>query len=327
MVQMLEDLQMFLLFLFRQRLSGNCRSFLTICFTALAMICLKDDLYRLRPSNFYPPAGFYATGSNDPFWNQNQDLFFKKFLFRLPHFRRLVDAMGLKDQYFRVSTRNRFKVRADVCLLVVLRRLSYPCRFWEMTEEFGMPSNRLCEIFHATLEIIYDRYHSLIEFETWLPYFSDFARVFEDYGSPYADFVGLIDGDFLRMCRPGGLGNRCSRLDQGQFYTGEKAAHGVKHLAAFFANGMMALAGPFLGSTSDGRMLGESIFQDLLREASLRDGRRYKLFGDAAFRISNFIQSMLKGEAAIQGSSQRARFQRSDVPHSSQHRASVRQSE
>jgi hypothetical protein len=99
-VQMLENFEMFLLFLFRQQLSGNRRSSLTICFTALAMMCLKDDLYCLRPSYFYPPAGFYPTGSNDSFWNQNQDLFFKKFRFRLPHFRRLVDAMELKDQYF-----------------------------------------------------------------------------------------------------------------------------------------------------------------------------------------------------------------------------------
>jgi hypothetical protein len=52
MVQMLEDLEMFLLFLFRQRLSGvfflfrqRLSSFLTICFTALAMMCLKNDLY------------------------------------------------------------------------------------------------------------------------------------------------------------------------------------------------------------------------------------------------------------------------------------------
>ena len=37
-----------------------------------------------------------------------------------------------------------------------------------------------------------------------------------------------------------------------EFYTGEKAAHGIKHLAAFFPNGMVALAGPFLGTVETG---------------------------------------------------------------------------
>ena len=37
----------------------------------------------------------------------------------------------------------------------------------------------------------------------------------------------------------------------------------------------------------------------MLRNRSIRDGIRYKLFGDAAFGLSNYIQSMLKGEAAI----------------------------
>ena len=46
-------------------------------------------------------------------------------------------------------------------------------------------------------------------------------------------------------------------------------------------------------------MTGESGWLNLLRRASIRDGRRYKLFGDAAFSVSNFIQAMLKGEAAI----------------------------
>ena len=123
--------------------------------------------------------------------------------------------------------------------------------------------------------------------------------MFVEYGSPYTTLVGLVDGNFLRFCRPRGLGNKRSRLDQRQLYSGEKCAHGIKHLAAFFQNGMMALFGPFLGSVGDGRMVGESNWLNMLRRACLRDGNRYKLFGDAAFGISNYIQSMLKGEAAI----------------------------
>ena len=59
---------------------------------------------------------------------------------------------------------------------------------------------------------------------------------------------------------------------------------------------MMALAGPFLGSVHDGRMLRDSGWIDMLRLAYIQDGRRrFKLFGDSAFPVSNFIQAMVKG--------------------------------
>jgi hypothetical protein len=36
----------------------------------------------------------------------------------------------------------------------------------------------------------------------------------KEYGSPYDDFVALTDGTFLKLSRPGGLGNQKSRIDQ-----------------------------------------------------------------------------------------------------------------
>jgi hypothetical protein len=149
------------------------------------------------------------------------------------------------------------------------------------------------------VELIYDRYHALIELKTWLPFFPKFTEIFRAYGSPFPDLVALIDRKFLRVCRPGGLGNKRSRLDQGHFYTGEKSAHGLKHMTAFMPHGMIALAGPFLGSVADGRMIAESGWIPLMRQVCMQDNRRYCLFGDAAFAVTNFIQSMLKGEASI----------------------------
>ena len=64
-------------------------------------------------------------------------------------------------------------------------------------------------------------------------------------------------------------------------------------------NCMTALARPFLGTIGDGRKTGESAWLNMLHNRSIRDGIRYKLFGNAAFGLSNYIQSMLKGEAAI----------------------------
>ncbi len=86
----------------------------------------------------------------------------------------------------------------------------------------------------------------------------------------------------MATCRPGGLGNKKSTIDQSQFYKGEKARHGVKHLGAFFPNGMMAMCWPFLGSVNNGRMMRASGWAEFLSLISQIDGRRYKSFGDSA---------------------------------------------
>ena len=42
------------------------------------------------------------------------------------------------------------KIPADVGMLVLLRRLSYPCTFLQLATEFGISTHQLCELSHAT---------------------------------------------------------------------------------------------------------------------------------------------------------------------------------
>ena len=302
MGETVEDYKNLLMYLVAEAANENGGGLLTICLLALTILSVEEDLHKIRPSCMYPPAGFYPSGSADPFWKQHEDLFFFKFRFRLEHFHQMLRAMDFVDQTFKCgAVGKKYTVRADVCLLVVLRRLSYPVRFWDLVEDFGIPSHKLCEIFHTGVDIIFERFHAIVEFSTWLPFFQQFSQIMKEYKSPYDDLVALTDGKFLGSCRPGGLGNRHSRLDQSQLYTGEKACHGIKHLGAFFPNGMMALCGPFLGSVHDGRMIRESGWIEYLRLISQFDGRRYKIFGDSAFGCTNYVQSMIKGELTPEG--------------------------
>ena len=80
------------------------------------------------------------------------------------------------------------KIPADVGMLVLLRRLSYPCTFLQLATEFGISTHQLCELSHATLELIFHRFRAFIEFEIGLPFSSHFAEVFIDSS--------------LRFCRP-----------------------------------------------------------------------------------------------------------------------------
>ena len=90
---------------------------------------------------------------------------------------------------------------ADLCIMVVLHSVSYPCSFKEFVDIFGLPSNRLLGGYHAAIEYIYFRYRNLVDLETWQPY------VFCEWSCPYDANIALIDGTFTPACRPGGLRN------------------------------------------------------------------------------------------------------------------------
>ena len=42
--------------------------------------------------------------------------------------------------------------------------------------------------------------------------------------------TGVIDGNFVSISRPMGLGNSISHYDQKDFYNGKEKAHGIKYL-------------------------------------------------------------------------------------------------
>jgi hypothetical protein len=52
----------------------NGGGLLTICLLALTILDVEDDLHKIWPSNFYPPPGFYPSGSSDQYWTRNEDL-------------------------------------------------------------------------------------------------------------------------------------------------------------------------------------------------------------------------------------------------------------
>ncbi len=56
------------------------------------------------------------------------------------------------------------------------------------------------------IELIFEKLCDVLELSKWVPYFENFAAQIRLYGSPYDDLVGLVDGKFTGICRPGGLG-------------------------------------------------------------------------------------------------------------------------
>jgi hypothetical protein len=88
--------------------------------------------------------------------------------------------------------------------------------------------------------------------------------------------IGIIDGNFVNICQPKGLGNFRANKDLQQYnYSGKEKARGLKFLAVIFPNGMICLYCPDYGSTHDGSLWSESGWIQFLarferRETGLR---------------------------------------------------------
>ncbi len=166
-----------------------------------------------------------------------------------------------------------------------------------LVNEYNIPSMRIFEVFHATLSWVYSKYaHRLLSPVRYCGYFQFFADALTRFGSPFPNLIGIIDGNFMDICRPMGLGNfRANKERQEFYYSGKEKAHGLKFLAVIFPNGMVCLHSPDYGSSHDGRLLRESGCLHLLRRFERETGLRFCVFGDAAFPTTTWSHNMLKG--------------------------------
>ncbi len=84
MLQTIDNLQMLLLLLISNSTNGDSSGINAIILTLLTLMNFDDDLHRLRPSNFYPPEGFYPRGCDDDFWDRSDataEMFLMRFRF------------------------------------------------------------------------------------------------------------------------------------------------------------------------------------------------------------------------------------------------------
>ena len=196
----------------------------------------------------------------------------------------------------KLTGRNRVAWTGLEGMLVMLRRLSYPNKFREMTEEFGRSKAALSLIFNETLLWSTTTWGHLLENPFVRPYFTP-ALV-----NRYVDAVaakaqvnlrvwGFIDGTLRRICRP--------EVAQQLFYNGHKRCHGIKFLAVVTPDGLIThLYGPIEGRLHDAGILADSGLPPALRQhMKAPDGQSYALYGDSAYPISPFLQKGYQGTA------------------------------
>jgi hypothetical protein len=179
-------------------------------------------------------------------------------------------------------------------LLLLLRRLTYPCRWSELVLEFGLHIEVMSELFGFMVNHVVGRFgHLLDNLALWEPQLPAFAALIANKGAPASLRVfGFIDGTLRGICRP-------SRGQRAQ-YSGHKRRHGLKFQIVSLPNGLIAhLHGPQDGRRHDITLLRESNVLDQLNAlqaiTQLRFGEQFTIYGDSAYPINNCVITGFRG--------------------------------
>ena len=108
-----------------------------------------------------------AEGKVYQYWNiprfdlnsMTDDECLTEFRFRKSDIERLCVVMKLPEF---ITTYNRHNIPSIEALCILLKRLAYPCRYYDMIGRFGRSKTMLCIIFNHVLDFVYDKFSHLL---------------------------------------------------------------------------------------------------------------------------------------------------------------------
>lgn len=151
---------------------------------------------------------------------------------------RLADALQLPET-FRCHQRTTADKLEGLCVL--LRRMSFPCRYSDMIPRFGRPVPELSMIANTVMDYIHDVHgHKLSQWNHDLlsPHCLDtYTDAISNKGAALDNCFGFIDGTVRPICRPS--------QNQRIVFNGHKRVHSLKFQSVTLPNGLIAnLYGP-----------------------------------------------------------------------------------
>ena len=196
---------------------------------------------------------------------------------------------------------HRSTVPADWCLMVLLNRLSYPCRYADLARRFGGSRTTCCEGFLYLLTEMDQRFgHVVLDVARFLSRAT--ARhccdIMENHDDNFGHVLGFVDTKFVKVQRPGGpRASLFDNIDQRLVYSGEKKAHGLKYQVLELANGLSITTRAYPGGEADSTILGDSGWLLLLESLSRRLGFDPCMIGDCAYaRSRNLVRKNRRHE-------------------------------
>ncbi|OWZ21783.1 hypothetical protein PHMEG_0003613 [Phytophthora megakarya] len=195
-----------------------------------------------------------------------------------------------------VVTTHRDKVHFTEALSILLYRLSYPKRLYDMMQLFGRSTGQLSRIIQHMVLYLYRRFESIIYFQRRVctERIHRYAEAVRMKGAPMSSVFGFIDGTKNAVCRPSSRPGTNENL-QRQVYSGHKRVHCLNYQAVVTPDGLAIhfWGGPIEGRRHDITLLNESKLLDFLEEhRTIFDG--YNIYGDPAYGVRKFIISGFK---------------------------------
>jgi hypothetical protein len=136
----------------------------------------------------------------------------------------------------RIQLDNRSVFSGLDALCILLKRLSYPCRLYDLSRYFGRHIIDLSLIIQFIIKYIIENFDHLLSNldQPWLNIqaIEQYARAIQNKGSPLDRCWGFIDGSIVQICRP--------IENQRHLYSGHKKVHCIKFQAITVPNGLIA---------------------------------------------------------------------------------------
>lgn len=262
---------------------------------------VREALFHAHSSNMIDDEDFVflydSNKSNNldyPYWqyekfdleNITDDECWSEFRFYRRDIFKLQEVFHIADE---IVTYNRLKVDGTEALCILLKRLAYPCGYFDMMPRFGRPIPQLSIISNYVMDSIFINFNHLLHTmnQPWLSpaNLEIFCQSIHRKGAALDHCWGFVDGTVRPVCRP----NEMQRV----LYNGHKKVHSIKFQSVACPNGLIAnLYGPVEGRRHDSGMLADS---QLLPELQLRAvdtmGRPLCIYGDPAYPLRVQLQA------------------------------------
>ena len=145
----------------------------------------------------------------------------------------LADALGLPET-FKCPQRSVAGGIEGLCML--LKRMTYPCRYSDMIYRFGRPVPVLSMVTNQVLDYIYDVHsHRITQWNDQIlnpVALQSYADAISRKGAALENCFGFVDGTVRPICRP--------KENQRVVYNGHKRVHSLKFQSVTLPSGLIA---------------------------------------------------------------------------------------
>lgn len=209
----------------------------------------------------------------------------------LRHFRFRPNEIGIISglvQFSGVTKEKKYTCDPFIATCIMLKRISFPCRWYDLEEFFFEDDSKISEIYWNSVKSFFNlNRHLAYPFRSSLlnQRAEIYATSIRNAGSPLPHCVGFIDGTRIEMERPGGPNE-----NQRSCYSYKKR-HCLAYITMTTPDGLVFFAnGPVEGRRNDLFLMATLGLDDALRDNLLIDYIQYYVYGDAIFQHRPYLQ-------------------------------------